>query len=235
MRAAAVLLLALVAVWPRPAGAESLFADPFETAETLRLSSYYDRAAEIYTKLAADKAHPRRREILLGLGECHLMRDRVDDLFALAATAVEDYPDSALAHAGLGLAWAAKARRSRRFFRTLGPAAEASACVSRALRLDPDCALAWFVRGLLHFHMSRWQGNLPEAGRDFKRAIASFDPFASRVRRASYWHLALTHRRLRENRQATLVLERAARLYPDDRRFRDLLDRARRDAERYPR
>lgn len=213
---------------PSPASAD----DRFARAETLRESSYYERAQAEYEALVPDRFHAKRREILLGLGECLLMRDRLDDLKTLCERAAEEFPDSALAHAGLALAHAARAKRSTKFYYAIRQAGEAQSHVGKALRLDRDCALAWFVRGLLHYHMPKWQGNLPEAANDFQRALATFDPFLPRIRKAAYLHLALARRRLRQNREAVLVLERAVLHHPDDPRFRALLERARADSER---
>lgn len=224
-----ILLIYMMSFHAVPAAAAG--EDRFAKAERLRESSYYDRARIEYEALVPERFHANRKEILLGLGECLLMLGRLDDLRTLATRAVEEFPDSADAHAGLALAHAARAKRSTKFYYAIRQAGEAQSHVSKALRLNRDCALGWYVRGLLHYHMPKWQGNMPEAVNDFRRVLSSFDPFKSRVRKSAYTHLALAQRRLRRNREAVLTLERAVLHHPDDRFLRDLLERARADSE----
>lgn len=207
--------------------------ETFATAERLRLSSYYAQAEAEYRKLLPERFYGRRRDVLLGLGECLLMEDRVDDLMQLATRAVEEYPDAAYAHAGLAVAWAARARKSAKFYYAINQSSEATRHVSAALRLDPDCALARHVRGLIHFHMPKYLGVLPAAASDFEKVIGSLDPLKNRILADAYLHLALTYRRLRENRKAALILDRAQRLYPNRPEFRELYARYREEDERY--
>src|SRR5205823_3906053 len=118
-----------------------------------------------------------------------------DVCVALAPKTAECYYNRARAHAALG-----QAEASLRDY-------------DHALRLDPHLALAALNRGVLLFRERRY----PEAIADFRRALAGG------VRPApAYYNLALAHLALGDRAAARADLDRALRLEPGGRDFRDL-------------
>ena len=150
---------------------------------------------------------------------------RTDKLFRLMSFVTKNYPNIAEGHAAMAAAWAMKAERSTKFTWKLRQAAEALKASERAISLDENCSLAYFVRGVVDFYMPSFMGKLEEASESFEKILKVRDSNKRSFLVETYYYLALTYRRMRKNDKALKVLERAMKLFPNYRVFRNLYTR----------
>jgi protein O-GlcNAc transferase len=145
-----------------------------------------DLAEKVYREILRES--PRYFDALQLLGIATLDRGAVDESIEWIRRALAVNSSQANAHFHLARAWVAK-----------GDAKSASACLDRALALQPELADAWFLQG----NLRQQSGCLEESVESYERAIRTRPDFPEALNNVSV--------ALRALRQTALALDRVER------------------------
>ena len=194
----------------------------FNEAESLYKNGRYGDCMKKYEILSNYKDFPKRKIILLRLGEIYLKLKNLDGLLKISKLGIKEFPKDPYPHAGLAAYWAMRAQKSTNYFYKLKDASNALDEANRAIKLKRDCSLALFIKGIIFFHYPRIMGKLEEAASYFKAVLTSLDKYRREVLLDSYYYLALSLRRLRRTEEAITVLKKGLILFPNSIPMRKL-------------
>jgi tetratricopeptide (TPR) repeat protein len=190
-----------------------------EEAQVLLKSKRYTQATMLYRKLLQEKEQTTRRAAYEGLIEIYLIRQQVDELFALVEMGLKEYPDDPNGLAAMAAAWGLKAKRSTSFSYKMHQAGQALEFADKALTRDPNNDLALYVKSLINFHMPKFFGRMPSVIDDLKKILQSKGEHKDHFIMDAYWFLAKAHREMRHNDDALAVLNQALKLWPNHPSF----------------
>jgi len=186
----------------------------------------YKRYVEAETSLESilsNSEYSKIKLVYLKLGEVYLNLERVDKLFRLTNFITKNFPNEAYGFAGLAAAWALKAKRSSKLTWKLRQANDALDNSEIAIKLDKNCALGHFVKGIINFHMPSFMGRMNVCSRSFESVLRAKDNQKSKFLHETYYYLAKAYRKLRKNNKAIRALRNGLKRYPNSRGLKKLL------------